>query len=158
MTSLGSVHGPRSFRRRPTRGFPGPHFVPSSGALSLSTVFLRSRARGLVSSRSHVQDPSCSGAFSLRAAVPVRHRPYFAPLPLSAEPLTDRPVPMIRRLGFEALLRAGAALSPGELFTRRALAPLFRFCAPPGCSLSAPPGLAYRARSAHDVSTSSASS
>lgn len=51
-----------------SRGLPNPRSVPSTGALNLSTAFLRTRARGLVSSRSRVQEPFSSRGFSLRAA------------------------------------------------------------------------------------------
>jgi len=49
--------------------FPSHRFVPSSGVLNPSTVCSAKLACRLISSRSRVQDLSCSGAHSLRVAV-----------------------------------------------------------------------------------------
>lgn len=74
-----------STRAAPIRGFGPPHDITHPRQLSLRFPksqlcsvlrrsqpldgFLRERAYRLISSRSHVQDPSCSGDYSLRAAV-----------------------------------------------------------------------------------------
>jgi hypothetical protein len=74
-----------STRAAPIRGFGPPHDITNSRPLMLRFPksqlcsvlrrsqprdgFLRKLARRLISSRSRVQDPSCSGAYSLRTAV-----------------------------------------------------------------------------------------
>jgi len=70
----GRVHSPR--------GFPGPRYVPSAGALNLSTAFSALRLHGLVSSRSRIQGIHArSGAYLLHAAT-ASSSEASAPLPL----------------------------------------------------------------------------
>jgi len=77
-TSPARVHFPR--------GLPVPRYVPSSGVLSLSTVYSALRLCRLVPSRSRVQGTLSSRGFSLRAASPPRRR-CSAPLPFGSRPL-----------------------------------------------------------------------
>jgi hypothetical protein len=58
-----------------TRGFPSPRYVPSAGALNLSTAFSAHRLHGLVSSRSRVQGVSLvqGNAFSPQRSCPLRN-------------------------------------------------------------------------------------
>lgn len=95
----------RHHRRRPlTARHPKPHFVPPSGFHNLSVVCSVHRFRRLISSRSHVQGSSRSGA-SL-SAQPHRLIGDRCPLAVALAPLTGYPVATIRSLDFEALLRA----------------------------------------------------
>jgi hypothetical protein len=101
-----------STRALPTRGF-GPHrditllrlhSAKKLPTFSLRSVlrrsqprdgFLRKRACRLISSRSRVQDLSCSGNYSLRAAVLSRRKSAHAPLPLALLSLIGRPISAI---------------------------------------------------------------
>jgi hypothetical protein len=95
-------------------------------------VFLRTRARRLIPSRCHVQDPVPFRGFSPRAAtLPLRKElPPGRCFPVS---LTDfRRLPLDEDLGFEAFIRA----RPRSLQSRYS-----QSCAPLPSSGSAPPGI-----------------
>lgn len=91
--------------RQPTRGFPNPRFVPSSGSHSLSTVYSALQLAGLF-----------HPAAELRTAVPFRGFPLYTAVPSHRRTLPPRRwnkarspasrLPHTRLPDLEALLRA----------------------------------------------------
>jgi hypothetical protein len=77
---LGPRHDITGARPLP-RGIPAPHYVPSTGDHSLSTVCSALRLRGLLHPRAMFRACSRSGGCRARAAGPARRR-TDAPLPL----------------------------------------------------------------------------
>jgi len=98
------------------RGLPSPRYVPSTGVLSLSTVFSARRLRGLLHPRAMFRASSRSGVCRSRAARP-GSSPGRCPLAVgSARPREDLAIRTSRRacLDFEALLHARAACVPAR--------------------------------------------
>jgi len=115
VSSLSRHHGARPLSRdfsHELPGIPTPSFVPSTGALNLSTVFSALPLCGLVSSRSRRP-----GTFQLVQGFVVSAQPRFligSSFPLavgaSAARQTRSGRPRLEHLDFEALLRGGARL------------------------------------------------
>ena len=122
---------PHHLRRRPS--------PPLRSVLRLSQpldVLLRTRARRLISSRCHVQDPSVQGLLSPRSHPSSSEG--APPLPLLRRVLTDfRRLPHTSDLGFEVFIRARA---------RSMLRRYSQRCPPLPSSGSSPPG-SHRSRS-----------
>jgi hypothetical protein len=93
---------------------------------------LRARARGFVSPRCHVQDPSRSGC-SPRARPPSLFE-RSCPLAVTRRPLTAEAAAMERRLGFEAFIRARVRCLRARYSPARSSLP---------SSGSSPPGLRF---------------
>lgn len=120
----GFVPSSRHHRRASTlsREASNPRYVPSSGALSLSTAFSALRLRGLFHPRAASRARPPFRGFSLRAAGTVRHRPMppcrSAPS-RSARSLSARPstgdAPASRRCSTRRCVRSGSGISlPGR--------------------------------------------
>ena len=109
-----------------SRRMPSLRFVPSSGFLNLSTVSSAHRLCRLVSSRSHVQGSTRSGA-SL-SAQPCSLAKAVAPVLLCLEAVLSPLLQSPQLRGFDP---CGAALPIGPGSAVPSLAPLFGF-SPPG--------------------------
>jgi len=115
-------------------------FGPSSGALSLSTVFSAIGLAGLLHPAAMFRTTPFRG-FSLDAAAPSR-RGRLAPLPLDSLALTGCPAATRSNRWLRGLVPHRAALHSQSGEAPRMLAPLFGLLAPPGTqSLAGRPDL-----------------
>lgn len=119
MTSLNRVYNREKI--------PTSHFVPSSGALNLSTFFSATQLASLLRLAATSRTFACSGASpSAQPSLPHRQKP-LTPLPLGNKSLTrTNPVSTSCALDFEVLLRAKMRFVR-QVLSRRTLAPLLRF-------------------------------
>jgi hypothetical protein len=113
------------------RGFLGPHYVPSTGFLNLSTVYSAHRLVSLFHLTATYRVQSVQGLLSPHSLSSLIGR--SCPHAVKQETLTDaRPVAMLLASSFEALLRTKQRCRSPEL-TFLQPAPLFGFPSPPGC-------------------------
>lgn len=84
-------------------GLPGPHAVPSSGALNLSTACSAARLASLFHPAAESRTLARSGDCPLRAAPPLSSN-GACPLAVGADELTRKRAATPRRLDFEAFL------------------------------------------------------